>query len=213
MCALCAARLRRAAGETEALEAWPEAASAAAATAASGGVPPSRAALPLADWARTLLQHVTITIVPVEARRKTHTRAQTHACALASTHALTSDVFFVPIICVFSPTQAPSARRAVEGGALCRRKTLREVDLNRNWGAAWRSGSPRGGDEYGGTRPFSEPTSRALRQLATALRPTAYVNVHSGEWAMYVPWDHKKARDKRRSHGPHARAFLCVRMR
>jgi hypothetical protein len=106
--------------------------------------------------------------------------------------------------------QAPSARRAVEGGALCRRKTLREVDLNRNWGSAWRSGSPRGGDEYGGVRPFSEPTSRALRALATALRPTAYVNVHSGEWAMYVPWDHKKARQ----HGPRGptNVRFCVRM-
>jgi hypothetical protein len=52
--------------------------------------------------------------------------------------------------------------------------------------------SGRGAEEYGGPAPFSEPQSRALRDLARALRPVAYVNVHSGEWAMYVPWDHKK---------------------
>ena len=66
--------------------------------------------------------------------------------------------------------------------------------MNRNWGVAWRSGAPRGGDEFGGGAPFSEPQSKALRDLATQAPPTAYANVHSGEWALYVPWDHKKAR-------------------
>ena len=82
----------------------------------------------------------------------------------------------------------------MEEGQLCRRKSLAEVDLNRNWGVAWRSGAPRGGEEHGGDKPFSEPQSRALRDLATADPPVAYANVHSGEWALYVPWDHKKAR-------------------
>jgi hypothetical protein len=77
---------RARAGETEAFEAWPEAASAAAATAASGGVPPSHAALPLRDWARALLEQVTITIVPIEARHTHHTtrvHARTHALVRA----------------------------------------------------------------------------------------------------------------------------------
>ena len=92
--------------------------------------------------------------------------------------------------------QVPDARRSVEEGQLCRRKSLAEVDLNRNWGVAWRSGAPRGGEEHGGDKPFSEPQSRALRDLAMADPPVAYANVHSGEWALYVPWDHKKARSK-----------------
>ena len=91
------------------------------------------------------------------------------------------------------PVEVPSARRAVEAGDLCRRKSLADVDLNRNWPAAWRAAAQRGAEEYGGVSPFSEPQSRALRDLATAARPVAYVNVHSGEWALYVPWDHKKA--------------------
>lgn len=100
--------------------------------------------------------------------------------------------------------QVPDARRAVEDGQLCRRKSLAEVDLNRNWGVAWRSGAPRGGDEFGGAQPFSEPHSRALRDLAREAPPVAYANVHSGEWALYVPWDHKKARHtpiRRAAHG------------
>lgn len=94
---------------------------------------------------------------------------------------------------VLVPVEVPSARRAVEDGDLCRRKTLTEVDLNRNWPAAWRGASQRGAEEYGGAAPFSEPQSRALRDLARRLMPVAYANVHSGEWAIYVPWDHKKA--------------------
>lgn len=54
--------------------------------------------------------------------------------------------------------------------------------------------SARGKDEYGGSEPFSEPESRAVRELALKYKPTAYVNVHSGEWAMYYPWDHKLVR-------------------
>lgn len=98
----------------------------------------------------------------------------------------------------------------MEEGQLCRRKSLAEVDLNRNWGVAWRSGAPRGGEEHGGDVPFSEPQSRALRDLAAADPPVAYANVHSGEWALYVPWDHKKARSapcvrfRRPSAWPHA---------
>lgn len=93
----------------------------------------------------------------------------------------------------YAASQVPSSRRAVESGQLCRRKTMAEVDLNRNWATAWRADAGRGEDEYGGAQPFSEPQSQALRQLAQQLLPTAYANVHSGEWAVYVPWDHKRA--------------------
>jgi hypothetical protein len=183
-CALRCPLALRAAGETQELDAWPEAVAALAAThgAPAGAVAPPRAGLPLRDWARALLDHVTISIVPIEARpavaRNAGRAALTaYACVRAA--------------------QVPDARRAVEAGELCRRKSLAEVDLNRNWGVAWRRATARGADEYGGRAPFSEPQSRALRALAQRLRPTAYANVHSGEWAIYVPWDHKLAR---RSH-------------
>ena len=99
---------------------------------------------------------------------------------------------------VMVPVEVPAGREAVmKGGELCRRKTVgAEVDLNRNWGAAWRAAPHRGADEFGGAAPFSEPASKSLRSLAERLASSppglaAYANSHSGEWAMYVPWDHK----------------------
>lgn len=91
-------------------------------------------------------------------------------------------------------SQVPSARRAVEAGNTCLRKTLAGVDLNRNWPVAWRKGADPSSEEYGGPAPLSEPQSRALAALVAGLANVAgYVQVHSGEWAMYVPWDHTKA--------------------
>lgn len=29
-----------------------------------------------------------------------------------------------------------------------------------------------------------------MRELALTYKPAAYANIHSGEWAMYYPWDH-----------------------
>ena len=46
-----------------------------------------------------------------------------------------------------------------------------------------------GGEEYGGPRPFSEPETRIVRLIGQATRPQAFVNLHSGEYAVYVPWD------------------------
>jgi hypothetical protein len=47
-------------------------------------------------------------------------------------------------------------------------------------------------DEYGGQKPFSEAESRVIKLISETARPQAYVNLHSGEWAMYIPWDSKK---------------------
>lgn len=46
-----------------------------------------------------------------------------------------------------------------------------------------------GQEEYGGPKPFSEPQTRIMKALAAAAQPRAFVNLHSGEYAMYVPWD------------------------
>jgi hypothetical protein len=193
--------LCRSPGETEELDAWPEAVAALAATraASASALPPPAHSLPLADWATRLLRRVTIALVPIEARMRYIQRGSAYIHALNLTRCE-------------PPTQVPAARRAVENGQLCRRKSLAEVDLNRNWASAWRAGAPRGGDEFGGAKPFSEPQSRALRDLATTLRPTAYANVHSGEWAIYVPWDHKKARRTARRTVPNEARALTLRL-
>ncbi|KAF8060049.1 Carboxypeptidase B [Scenedesmus sp. PABB004] len=92
------------------------------------------------------------------------------------------------------PIEALDSRRQVEEGALCVRKTARNVDLNRNWPFAWRRGSP-ADEQYGGPSPFSEPQSRLVRHVVDGMRGrlVSYVNVHSGEWAAYTPWDSKPA--------------------
>lgn len=50
--------------------------------------------------------------------------------------------------------------------------------------------SAEGSDEYGGSKPFSEPETRIVNNVL-ASQPQAFVNLHSGEWAMYMPWDSK----------------------
>ena len=55
-------------GEASALETWPQAAAAMATTRLLRGIPPALAGLSLQAWARALLAHVTLVIVPVEAR-------------------------------------------------------------------------------------------------------------------------------------------------
>lgn len=48
-------------------------------------------------------------------------------------------------------------------------------------------------EQYGGPKPFSEPQTMALLELVMLHKPKSFINVHSGEWAIYVPWDSKDA--------------------
>ncbi|KAK9866978.1 hypothetical protein WJX84_000427 [Apatococcus fuscideae] len=92
--------------------------------------------------------------------------------------------------CIFKivPVANIAARKQVEGGLLCQRTTPSGVDLNRNWPHAWKL-EEAGQEEYGGPKPLSEPQTRIVKALATAAQPRAFVNLHSGEYALYVPWD------------------------
>lgn len=40
---------------------------------------------------------------------------------------------------------------------------------------------------------MSEPQARMVKSLSEQHRTVAYINVHSGEWAVYTPWDSKPA--------------------
>lgn len=88
------------------------------------------------------------------------------------------------------PTPRPPQ---VEAGELCLRKNGRGVDTNRNWEVDWgkkeKDYDPY--EEYPGTRPFSEPEALMLRESVERFRPHAWVNVHSGMEAMFLPYDHK----------------------
>jgi len=69
------------------------------------------------------------------------------------------------------------------------------VDLNRNYGYMWGSGgfgTSTNDSEYRGTGPFSEPESRAIRDLALAHPPVLSISYHSaGQWVLY-PWSYTR---------------------
>jgi murein tripeptide amidase MpaA len=73
----------------------------------------------------------------------------------------------------------------------CWRGNARGVDLNRN--ADWQfngpgSSSQPGTEEYNGGAPFSEPESQLIKRLANTHHFDAYINLHSGEQQVFVPF-------------------------
>lgn len=66
-----------------------------------------------------------------------------------------------------------------DGTARSTRYNARGVDLNRNCEYGWRAATE--GDEPPGDAPWSEPESRALRNLILLWRPTKIVTLH---WAL-----------------------------
>lgn len=71
------------------------------------------------------------------------------------------------------------------------------VDLNRNWGVAWggtgSSGNKRS-DVYRGDGPFSEPETRALRDLARREQVKLHVDFHAYGQLVLYPWNHSSRR-------------------
>ncbi|GLI67422.1 hypothetical protein VaNZ11_011618 [Volvox africanus] len=92
------------------------------------------------------------------------------------------------------PVENVDGRQAWEAGNLCLRKTSKGVDLNRNYPFAF-AAEPHHSEMYGGPHPFSEAQSRLIARIALdgGRVPKAYINVHSGEWAVYSGWDSKAA--------------------
>ena len=93
------------------------------------------------------------------------------------------------------PLENGGGRAKVEGGELCLRKNGRGVDPNRNWDIHWgvkeKDYDPY--EEAAGAAPFSEPESLLLRDALAAWEPHAWVNVHSGMRALFMPFDHVAA--------------------
>ncbi|MFN2612502.1 MAG: M14 family zinc carboxypeptidase [Solirubrobacterales bacterium] len=72
-----------------------------------------------------------------------------------------------------------------DGLAAHRRPNAHRVDLNRNWSYRWREGRHDG--YYPGPAPFSEPESRAMRDLIERLQPQVSVWYHQPWNAVLVP--------------------------
>ncbi|KAL0031813.1 hypothetical protein WJX79_008797 [Trebouxia sp. C0005] len=86
------------------------------------------------------------------------------------------------------PIENIEGRKAAEEGDTCLRRTFSGVDLNRNWGTEWKQ-QALDDEDYGGPHPFSEPESRIVKLIAESSPIRSFVNIHSGEYALYVPWD------------------------
>eukprot|EP01024_Parvocaulis_polyphysoides_P051502 TRINITY_DN50739_c0_g1_i1.p1 TRINITY_DN50739_c0_g1~~TRINITY_DN50739_c0_g1_i1.p1 ORF type:complete len:468 (+),score=48.16 TRINITY_DN50739_c0_g1_i1:183-1586(+) len=90
------------------------------------------------------------------------------------------------------PMENVQGRRKVENGEWCLRKNGRGVDTNRNWdinfGKKEKDYDPY--EEYPGKHPFSEPESQIIMQVVQDFEPHVWINVHSGTYALFMPYDH-----------------------
>jgi hypothetical protein len=93
------------------------------------------------------------------------------------------------------PMENRGGRVKVEAGELCLRKNGRGVDTNRNWPLHWgfKEADFDPYEEAPGAHPFSEPEASLLRDALAAWQPHAWVNVHSGMRALFMPYDHVAA--------------------
>lgn len=85
----------------------------------------------------------------------------------------------------------PQSRKLVEGGDFCRRTNEDDVDLNRNWANHF-STKAASHETAPGPRPFSEPESRALRDIAAEFQPGLFLTVHSGALLLGSPFGYMK---------------------
>lgn len=92
-------------------------------------------------------------------------------------------VTIIPVLNVFG-------RRYVESGHPCQRKNERGVDTNRNYQMRGVNEHhyAKESEEYEGETPVSEKESKLVSSLLLK-HPNIYVNVHSGEKSIYMPYD------------------------
>jgi len=67
------------------------------------------------------------------------------------------------------------------------------VDLNRNFGFAWKGSDDKCSSNYPGSKPFSEPETRAIRDFLLPRykgQVVIYNSVHSAGQAFVIPWGH-----------------------
>lgn len=106
---------------------------------------------------------------------------------LEKLHKTTRRITVIPVLNVWG-------RKRVEHGHPCIRKNSHGVDTNRNFQVNQQSHHYlRHGEEYEGPHPLSEKESKLVASILNEGIQT-YINVHSGEYSIYIPYDGKTAK-------------------
>lgn len=79
-------------------------------------------------------------------------------------------------------------RKQVDKGNHCLRKNKNGVDTNRNYQIQEKHHYDISSDEYEGPHPLSEKETQLVSSLLLS-GVKRYINVHSGEYSMYMPYD------------------------
>lgn len=82
--------------------------------------------------------------------------------------------------------------RRKNGRPTCRHGADSGVDLNRNFATKWRRVKNGCSEEYGGTHPFSEPETQALKKLVEDVKFTVCANIHSYGSMLTHPYNYEK---------------------
>jgi hypothetical protein len=79
-------------------------------------------------------------------------------------------------------------RKQVDKGEKCLRKNENGVDTNRNYQIKDKHHYSKNSEEYEGEHPISEKESKLVSSILKD-GVKRYINVHSGEFSMYMPYD------------------------
>ncbi|CAD8152123.1 unnamed protein product [Paramecium pentaurelia] len=81
----------------------------------------------------------------------------------------------------------PLSRMRVENGEYCLRLNENNVDLNRNYDAHFKQYTDMEMQTNSGPEPFSEPETKAVRDLLKSYKPNMFLSIHSGSAGLFTP--------------------------
>ena len=136
------------------------------------------------DWNKNVADKSSVLLVFNEhARERITAELALHVINKLTTWKPKTRVTLIPVLNVWG-------RKKVEAGNPCVRKNENGVDTNRNYQMMGVNNHryPKGSEEYQGPHPISEKESKLVSSLLLN-GVKRYVNVHSGEKSLYMPYD------------------------